>query len=70
MPSKPKNTICLWFDKDAEDAAASTLRRFRRVSDAVTKRPAITRRKKGDVLTWSSRASTPCLGLNGARVQA
>ena len=21
MPSKPKNTICLWFDKDAEDAA-------------------------------------------------
>jgi len=21
MPSKPKNTICLWFDKDAHDAA-------------------------------------------------
>ena len=21
MASKPKNTICLWFDKDAQDAA-------------------------------------------------
>jgi len=21
MPLKPKNTICLWFDKDAHDAA-------------------------------------------------
>jgi len=21
MPTKPKNTICLWFDNDAQDAA-------------------------------------------------
>ena len=23
MPSKPENTICLWFDKHAQDAARS-----------------------------------------------
>ena len=65
---KPKNTICLWFDKDAEEAA-----RFYSVTfpdsqvTAVNKAPAdYPSGKKGDVLTVDfTVCGIPCMGLNG-----
>ena len=63
-----KNTICLWYDKDAEEAARfytaifpdSTLGR-------VTRAPAdYPSGRKGDVLTVEfTVAGIPCIGLNG-----
>ena len=63
-----KNTICLWYDKDAEEAARfytaifpdSTLGR-------VTRAPAdYPSGRKGDVLTVEFTVlGLPCLGLNG-----
>src|SRR6187455_602341 len=65
---KPKNTICLWFDKDAHEAA-----RFYAVTfpdsevTAVHEAPAdYPSGKKGDVLTVEFTVlGIPCLGLNG-----
>ncbi len=63
-----KNTICLWFDKDAEDAArfyAATFpdSRLTAVHQAPGDYPA---GKKGDVLTVEfTVAGVACLGLNG-----
>ncbi len=65
---KPKNTICLWFDKDAEDAARFYAATF--PDSAVTSvfrapgdYPAGT---VGDVLTVEFTVfGLPCLGLNG-----
>ena len=64
----PKNTICLWFDKDAEAAArfyASTFPDSR--VTAVHRAPAdYPSGKAGDVLTVEfAVAGIPCLGLNG-----
>jgi predicted 3-demethylubiquinone-9 3-methyltransferase (glyoxalase superfamily) len=64
----PKNTICLWFDKDAEAAARFYASVF--PDSAVT---AVHRApgdypsgKEGDVLTVEfTVAGLPCLGLNG-----
>ena len=69
MPSK--NTICLWFDGTAEDAANFYAATF---PDSAVK--AVHRApgdypggKKGDVLTVEfSVAGIPCLGLNGGPV--
>lgn len=63
-----KNTICLWFDKDAHDAAqfyAATFPDSEVV--AVRKAPAdYPGGKKGDVLTVEFTVmGIPCLGLNG-----
>jgi predicted 3-demethylubiquinone-9 3-methyltransferase (glyoxalase superfamily) len=63
-----KNTICLWFDKDAEDAA-----RFYAATFADSEVTAVRRApsdypsgKKGDVLTVQfTVCGVPCLGLNG-----
>lgn len=64
----PKNTICLWFDKDAEAAARFYAATFpdSRVS-AVHRAPAdYPSGKAGDVLTVEfTVAGIPCLGLNG-----
>jgi predicted 3-demethylubiquinone-9 3-methyltransferase (glyoxalase superfamily) len=65
---KPKNTICLWFDKDAEDAArfyAATFPDSKVI--AVHKSPSdFPSGKKGDVLTVDfTVCGVPCLGLNG-----
>src|SRR5690348_13695723 len=65
---KPKNTICLWFDKDALDAArfyAATFPNSEVV--AVHKAPAdYPSGKQGDVLTVEFTVmGIPCLGLNG-----
>jgi predicted 3-demethylubiquinone-9 3-methyltransferase (glyoxalase superfamily) len=64
----PKNTICLWFDRDAEAAArfyAETFpdsrvgRLFRAPSDFPSG-------KQGDVLTVEfTVCGIPCIGLNG-----
>jgi predicted 3-demethylubiquinone-9 3-methyltransferase (glyoxalase superfamily) len=65
---KPKNTICLWFDKDAFDAASFYAATFpdSKVT-AVHNSPAnYPSGKKGDVLTVEFTVfGIPCLGVNG-----
>jgi predicted 3-demethylubiquinone-9 3-methyltransferase (glyoxalase superfamily) len=65
---KAKNTICLWFDTDARDAALFYAATFpdSRVT-AVHKAPAdYPSGKAGDVLTVEFTVlGIPCLGLNG-----
>jgi predicted 3-demethylubiquinone-9 3-methyltransferase (glyoxalase superfamily) len=64
----PKNTICLWYDKDALDAATFYAATFpdSKVT-AVHKAPSdYPSGKKGDVLTVEFTVlGIPCLGLNG-----
>jgi 2-polyprenyl-6-hydroxyphenyl methylase/3-demethylubiquinone-9 3-methyltransferase len=63
-----KNTICLWYDGDAEEAARFYAETFPDSSvDAVHKAPAdFPSGKKGDVLTVQFTVmGIPCLGLNG-----
>jgi len=66
--SMPKNTICLWFDGDAEEAARFYAATFpdSRVA-AVHQAPAdYPSGNAGDVLTVEfTVAGIPCLGLNG-----
>jgi predicted 3-demethylubiquinone-9 3-methyltransferase (glyoxalase superfamily) len=65
-----KNTICLWFDHDAEDAARFYATTFPNSKvTAVHKAPAdYPGGKKGDVLTvLFTVCGIPCLGLNGGR---
>jgi len=68
---KPKNTICLWFDQDAQDAA-----RFYAATFPDSKVTAVHHApgdypggKEGDVLTVEFTVlGIPCLGLNGGPV--
>lgn len=64
----PKNTICLWFDKDAEDAARFYAETFpdSRVG-AVWHAPGdYPSGQEGDVLVVEfTVAGIPCIGLNG-----
>ena len=65
---KPKNTICLWFDKDAEAAARFYAATFPNSEvTAVYKAPGdFPSGKEGDVLTVEFTVlGIPCLGLNG-----
>lgn len=68
---KPKNTICLWFDKDALEAAEFYEANFpdSRVT-AVSKAPGdFPGGKEGDVLTVEFTVfGIPCFGLNGGPV--
>ncbi len=63
-----KNTICLWYDKDAEAAARFYAKTFPdsavgAVHCAPSDYPS---GKEGDVLTVEfTIAGVPCLGLNG-----
>ncbi len=70
MPS-PKNTICLWYDKDAEEAANfyATIFPDSKVT-AIHRAPGdYPSGKKGDVLTVEFTVfGIPCLGLNGGPV--
>jgi len=65
---KPKNTICLWFDKDAHEAArfyAATFpdSKVTAVHEAPGDYPG---GKEGDVVTVEFTVlGIPCLGLNG-----
>jgi predicted 3-demethylubiquinone-9 3-methyltransferase (glyoxalase superfamily) len=64
----PKNTICLWYDNDAQDAARFYAKTFPNsavtaVREAPNDYPG---GKKGDVLTVEFTVlGIPCLGLNG-----
>jgi len=65
---KPKNTICLWFNKDAQEAAHFYAATFPDSQvTAVHEAPAdFPGGKKGDVLTVEFTVlGIPCLGLNG-----
>ncbi len=68
MTNPAKNTICLWYDRDAEDAARFYAKTFPNSSVAAvhlapSDYPA---GKKGDVLTVEFTVmGIPCLGLNG-----
>ena len=65
---KPKNTICLWFDKGAEEAATFYAATFPDSAvTAVHKAPGdYPSGKKGDVITVEfTVVGIPCVGLNG-----
>src|SRR5919205_3758946 len=68
MSMKPKNTICLWFNKDAHDAARFYAATFPDSEvTAVHRAPSdYPSGKAGDVLTVEFTVlGIPCLGLNG-----
>jgi predicted 3-demethylubiquinone-9 3-methyltransferase (glyoxalase superfamily) len=68
MAKPAKNTICLWYDKDAEEAANFYAKTFPDSSvDAVHRAPGdYPSGKEGDVLTVEFTVmGIPCLGLNG-----
>jgi 2-polyprenyl-6-hydroxyphenyl methylase/3-demethylubiquinone-9 3-methyltransferase len=68
MPDPARNTICLWYDRDAEEAARFYARTFPESSvGAVHRAPGdFPSGKKGDVLTVEFVVmGIPCLGLNG-----
>jgi hypothetical protein len=70
MTLKPKNTICLWFSKDAQDAARFYAATFPNSEvTAVHKAPGdYPGGKESDVLTVEFKVlGIPCLGLNAAR---
>ena len=64
----PKNTICLWFDKDAHEAAKFYAATFpdSRITAVHTAPSDYPGGKKGDELTVDFTVlGVPCLGLNG-----
>ena len=68
MTTPAKNTICLWFDRDAEEAAHFYAKTFPNSSvGAVHRAPGdYPDGKQGDVLTVDFTVlGIPCLGLNG-----
>ena len=68
MTNPAKNTICLWYDRDAEAAARFYAKTFPNSSvGAVNRAPGdFPSGKKGDVLTVDFNVmGVPCLGLNG-----
>lgn len=67
----PKNTICLWFDKDAEDAARFYAATFpdSKVGTIFHAPSDFPGGKKGDVLTVEfTVCGIPCVGLNGGPI--
>jgi len=68
MMNPAKNTICLWFDREAEDAARFYAKTFPDSSvGAIHRAPGdYPSGKTGDVLTVEFTVlGIPCLGLNG-----
>jgi 2-polyprenyl-6-hydroxyphenyl methylase/3-demethylubiquinone-9 3-methyltransferase len=68
MGTPARNTVCLWYDDDAEDAAQFYAKTFPDSAvRAVHRAPAdFPSGKKGDVLTVEFEVmGIPCLGLNG-----
>ncbi|KKS25203.1 MAG: 3-demethylubiquinone-9 3-methyltransferase [Candidatus Wolfebacteria bacterium GW2011_GWA2_42_10] len=64
----PKNSICLWFDKDAEEAAKFYTATFpdSKVGTVFHAPSDFPGGKKGDVLTVEfTVCGLPCIGLNG-----
>lgn len=70
---KHKNTICLWYDKDALEAATFYAKTFPDTSvDAVHLAPSdFPSGQKGDVLAVNfTVVGIPCMGLNGGPIFA
>jgi 2-polyprenyl-6-hydroxyphenyl methylase/3-demethylubiquinone-9 3-methyltransferase len=68
MAQQPKNMICLWYNRDAEEAARFYAQTFPDSSvGAVHRAPAdFPSGKKGDVLVVEFTVmGIPCIGLNG-----
>jgi predicted 3-demethylubiquinone-9 3-methyltransferase (glyoxalase superfamily) len=68
MTKPAKNTICIWYDRDAEDAARFYAETFPDSSvDAVHRAPGdYPSGQEGDVLTVDfTLMGIPCIGLNG-----
>jgi predicted 3-demethylubiquinone-9 3-methyltransferase (glyoxalase superfamily) len=68
MNTTLKNTICLWFNKDAEDAAKFYVATFpdTKLTDIFHAPSDYPSGKKGDVLTVEFTVfGIPCVGLNG-----
>lgn len=68
MPTPAKNTICLWFNRDAEEAARFYAATFPDSAvGAVHRAPSdYPAGKRGDVLTVEFTVmGIPCIGLNG-----
>ena len=66
--TKAKNTICLWFNKDAQDAARFYAATFPNSEvTAIHKAPGdFPGGKEGEILTVEfTVCGIPCLGLNG-----
>lgn len=71
MPLQAKNTICLWYDRDAEEAARFYAATFPNSTvGAVHRAPSDNPSgKKGDVLTVEFTVlGVACLGMNGGPV--
>lgn len=70
MAKQAKNTVCVWYDRDAEEAARFYAKTFPDSSvTAVHRAPAdYPSGKKGDVLTVDFVVmGIPCIGLNGGK---
>lgn len=68
MAATPKNTVCIWYDREAEEAARFYAQTFPDTSvGQVFRAPAdYPSGKKGDVLTVEFTVmGIPCIGLNG-----
>jgi 2-polyprenyl-6-hydroxyphenyl methylase/3-demethylubiquinone-9 3-methyltransferase len=73
MMKQAKNTICLWYDGDAEEAARFYAKTFPDSSvGAVHRAPGdFPSGKQGDVLTVEFTVmGIPCLGLNGGPISS
>jgi predicted 3-demethylubiquinone-9 3-methyltransferase (glyoxalase superfamily) len=71
MNTIPKNTICLWFDKEAEEAANFYASIFpdSKVNNVFRAPDDFPGGKKGDVLTVDfTVCGIPCIGLNGGPI--
>ncbi|MFT3685883.1 MAG: VOC family protein [Phycisphaerales bacterium] len=71
MKKAAKNTLCLWYDRDAEEAARFYAATFPDSAvGAVHRAPAdYPSGKKGDVLTVEfTVCGVPCIGLNGGKM--
>ena len=71
MAKQAKNTVCLWYDRDAEEAVRFYAETFPDSSvGAVHRAPRdLPSRKKGDVLVVEFTVmGIPCIGLNGGPV--
>lgn len=71
MNTIPKNTICLWFNNDAEDAANFYAATFpdSKVTNVFRAPSDYPSGKKGDVLTVEfTVCGIPCIGLNGGPI--
>lgn len=67
----PKNTVCIWFDKEAEDAANFYAATFpdSKVTSVFNAPGDYPSGKRGDVLTVEfTVCGIPCIGLNGGPI--